>query len=350
MLPGQRPAGLGGGQVQAHHQRQRGPRLGALAGVAGGPHARGQRAVRGSPGCRLQLDPVAQDQHLRSRSGAARAGESAPARGNSGAPEDLRHRPARQASQARMPRLHTMLPRMARQQTVGPALLGVAPVPGRTVRQGRHPRPGRGGDLRWPPRPRQVAQGRQRPQLQALVHAALDLGPVRAQVAGNRRHRLAARIGEQDPRPLNALRRFGPRAGDAVKNAAQIVLDHEPRPPTLERHTVSPMPSGEAPLPYTKGRTSGNMTSEPCYSMGVLETNSTAHELLVRDTSARHSGAWAAAQWPPAGSGDEPIWPGSAGSQPSKPISPDLNSDRLGIDPKGRECPFRFIVNTESRT
>ena len=132
-----------------------------------------------------------------------------------------------------------MLARMARQQPVCPALLGVAPVSGRGVRQRFHPRPGRGRDLRRPPRARQVAQSRQRPQLQALVHAALDLGPVRAELAGNRRHRLAARIGQQDPRPLNALRRFGPRAGDPVKNPAQIVLDDEPRPSALERHAQS---------------------------------------------------------------------------------------------------------------
>ena len=70
----------------------------------------------------------------------------------------------------------------------------------------------------------------------------------RAVVAGNRRHRLADRIGQQDPRPLHALRRFGPRAGDPLENPAGFVLDDEPGPSALKWHPQSPQDLKEGHL------------------------------------------------------------------------------------------------------
>ena len=90
-----------------------------------------------------------------------------------------------------------------------------------------------------PPGPRQVAQEHQRSHLQAVVHAALDPGLVRAEVVGNRRHRRPARIGQQHPRPFHASSRFGPGAGDPLENPARTVLDDDPRPSALEWHPQS---------------------------------------------------------------------------------------------------------------
>ena len=128
--------------------------------------------------------------------------------------QDLAHCALRQIGQTCMPFRRSMLASVAGEKSGRPQLVGIAEVLRLSARQRHQPRLGLQRDRRFPAGARAIVERSQRAFGHGALDAALDGLMMQPERPTDRKKRRVFPIGQQYPRPLDPVCRFGSRLRD----------------------------------------------------------------------------------------------------------------------------------------